>query len=231
MTRNQILIADDDPISLTMLRSVCERDGFAVTTAADGDQAYEILSKPDAPSLAVLDWLMPGMSGPDICRALRRPGDQRMLYLMLLTSKNHPDEIVEGLNAGADDFLAKPYHVEELRARIRAGMRLIALSEAQLERQRLQGVLEIAGAISHELNQPLQAIAGYTAVLKDDPHLDVEGKRIVAGLSEQARRVGRLTRRLMSITSYQTTDYDGAGTAIFDLRPEDATTNKDRSRP
>ena len=217
MGNKRILIADDDPVSLTMLKSVCERDGFEVSAVTNGDVALTELRDADSPQLAILDWMMPGASGPDVCRALRSDTSERFLYLMLLTSKNRPEEIAEGLNAGADDFLAKPYNVEELRARIRAGMRIIELTDALRDRQRLQGVLELAGAVCHELSQPLQAISGYSGAMLSESELPAAIRPAVDGIVEQTRRVGTITKRLMGITAYRSTAYNGAGTHIFDL--------------
>jgi len=124
-----ILIAEDDAVSRRMLEATLKKWGYDVVVAEDGDKAWEVLQREDAPRLAILDWVMPGLHGPQICRAVRSLGDQRYVYLLLLTAKSEKEDLVKGLEAGADDFLTKPFDAEELRARLRAGIRILDLQE------------------------------------------------------------------------------------------------------
>jgi two-component system cell cycle response regulator len=125
----KILIADDDPVSLLYLQDALQDSGYDVLTASDGKIAYEILQGPDAPMLAILDWEMPGMDGIDICRGVRDTVKDRYIYLVMLTSKSETEFIVQAMNAGADDFISKPFHIEELQVRLRAGRRISALEQ------------------------------------------------------------------------------------------------------
>jgi len=125
----QILIADDDRMSAEVLVRTLTPEMFEVTTAGDGAEALEILRRPDSPSLAILDWMMPKVDGPDVCRLIRSetPGAHR--YLILLTSRDAREDVVAGLQAGADDYLVKPCHKGELLARVSVGVRVLELQK------------------------------------------------------------------------------------------------------
>jgi two-component system, cell cycle response regulator len=125
----KVLIAEDDSISRTVLESLLMKWGYEVVVARDGTQAWDLLQKKDAPRLVVLDWMMPGIDGVEICRRLRAAGKGSYSYIVLLTMKGDPESIVEGLDAGADDYMVKPYNMEELRSRLRAGKRILELQE------------------------------------------------------------------------------------------------------
>jgi diguanylate cyclase (GGDEF)-like protein len=129
----KILIADDEAVSLRMLEKTLERAGYEVTAVSDGRKAVEELCRPEGPRLALLDWVMPQLDGPAVCRTVRRKRSQRHVYLMLLTSKNSKEEIVEGLESGADDYLIKPFDPGELKARLRTGRRILELEDNLLE--------------------------------------------------------------------------------------------------
>ena len=123
----RVLIADDSATSRILLRSALQRWGYQVIVAENGAQALEILSQPDAPSMAILDWVMPHMTGPEVCRKIRDTHREPYTYILLLTSKNSKDETVEGLDAGADDYIVKPFNEQELKVRLRAGKRIVDL--------------------------------------------------------------------------------------------------------
>jgi two-component system cell cycle response regulator len=124
-----ILIADDEPVSRRMLQGMLEKWGYDVIAVQDGDAAWGKLKSPDAPRLALLDWMMPGQNGVDICRALRRQRPEPYTYILLLTAKDAKESVVEGLESGADDYLTKPFNPQELKARIRVGLRLLELED------------------------------------------------------------------------------------------------------
>src|SRR5436309_2587820 len=122
-----ILVADDDAASRRALEVTLRKWDYEVTTAADGEQAWEILQAAEAPRLAILDWMMPGMDGVEVCRRLRRRSREPYSYILLLTARDDMQDVVQGLDSGADDYLTKPFDPEELRARLRTGRRLLAL--------------------------------------------------------------------------------------------------------
>jgi len=125
----RILIADDDPVSRLMLRGLAVKWGYEVVTAEDGNAAWNHLKSPDAPRMALLDWMMPGLNGVDVCREVRTHRPEPYTYILLLTAKNAKESVVEGLESGADDYLTKPIHPQELQARIRVGTRLLELED------------------------------------------------------------------------------------------------------
>jgi diguanylate cyclase (GGDEF)-like protein len=125
----KVLIADDDALSLLYLQDALQDWGYEVQTTTDGKSACEILQRPDAPMLAVIDWMMPGMDGIDVCRRIRETVKDRYIYLIMLTSRSETEFVVEAMNAGADDFIGKPFNAEELQVRIRAGRRISELEQ------------------------------------------------------------------------------------------------------
>lgn len=128
MTKLELLIAEDDALFQKILIQVLGSE-YNVIIANDGQQAWEILKRPKAPRLAILDWVMPGLSGPQVCRNVRSDASLSSMYLIILTAKNNEADIVSGLRAGADDYITKPFITAELRARVRVGERVLALQE------------------------------------------------------------------------------------------------------
>jgi two-component system, cell cycle response regulator len=131
----RILAAEDNPVCQLMLSRMLSSWGYEVVQAGDGVTAWQILQGQDPPRLAVLDWEMPGMDGVEICRRLRANGAAPYTYVVLLTARAQSGDLVAGMDAGADDYLTKPFNAEELRARLRAGRRILDLQEQLLHTQ------------------------------------------------------------------------------------------------
>src|SRR5882724_3024061 len=131
----KILIADDDAISRRVLHSFLTKWGYDVVVANDGLEAMKAFSALDAPRLAILDWMMPGLDGLQVCHQVRELSDGQYFYIILLTARDRSEEIVEGLYAGADDYISKPFNAEELKVRLRAGQRIIDLQKELLDAQ------------------------------------------------------------------------------------------------
>lgn len=129
----KILVAEDDSVSRKMLQKTLRQAGYEVIAVEDGERALKALRGEEAPRLALLDWIMPGKDGVSVCRAVREPSEHPYTYLILLSSKESKAEIVEGLESGADDYLTKPFDVEELKARLRAGERILELEDRLVE--------------------------------------------------------------------------------------------------
>ncbi len=129
----KILIADDEALSRRLLERTRGRAGYEVIAVENGKQALDQLCKPEGPRLALLDWVMPELDGPGVCRAVRTRSEQTYVYMVLLTSKGSKEETVLGLESGADDYLTKPFNAEELRARLRVGERILLLEDRLVE--------------------------------------------------------------------------------------------------
>ena len=146
----KILIADDDVTSRLVLAGVLRKHGDEVVVAVDGTEAWDAMQRQDAPRLAILDWVMPGLAGVDVCRRARTLESDQPPYIILLTSRGQKTDIVTGLDAGADDYLAKPFDPGELLARVDVGRRLIEL-QARLN--------EAREALAHEaMHDPLTGV-------------------------------------------------------------------------
>lgn len=126
----KIVIADDDQTTRRILLAVLKKEGFEVVSCCDGTEALHALQSEDAPMLAILDWMMPGMDGVDICRSLRISQAASQPYLILLTCKGYQEDVVSGLGSGADDYIIKPFSADELLARIKVGQRVLGLQSA-----------------------------------------------------------------------------------------------------
>jgi DNA-binding response OmpR family regulator len=151
----KVLIADDDPVTVKALVRLLQGWGYQTVSATDGTEAWAILKGKEAPSMAVVDWQMPGMNGDELCRSARTELPERSLYLLLITARNTGvEDKVTGLTAGADDFLVKPFDVPEMRARLQVGERVLKLQmelrrrveeleQAMTQVQQLRGLLPI----------------------------------------------------------------------------------------
>lgn len=140
---NAALIAEDDPIFRRILASWFKKWEYEVTAVENGLAAWEVLQSDDAPQLAILDWMMPEMDGVEVCRKIRGLDHGPYRYVLLLTAKDDKQDVIAGLEAGADDYLTKPFDVDELRARVRAGKRILDLQAALI---RAQNDLQFAAA-------------------------------------------------------------------------------------
>ncbi len=125
----KILIAEDDLISRRVLQSHLTKWGYEVLATSDGEEAWQALHSDDPPKLAILDWMMPKMDGVEVSRRLRNALDREYVYVLLLTAKGQKEDVIAGLEAGADDYLTKPFDALELQARVRAGARIIHLQD------------------------------------------------------------------------------------------------------
>jgi len=150
----KILIAEDDSISRRLLQAALVRWGYEVVVTTNGREAWEVLQNPDPPLLLVLDWLMPEVDGIEICREARQSDTLKSAYIILLTSRGSKEDVIQGLEAGADDYVTKPFDHGELRARVQVGARVVGLQcmlaervhqleEAMNSVKTLQGLLPI----------------------------------------------------------------------------------------
>jgi diguanylate cyclase (GGDEF)-like protein len=131
----QILVADDSPVSRRLLEAVLRKWGYQVVAVSSGTAAWEILQRDEAPHLAILDWMMPGLSGPEVCSMVRRHPKRHYTYLILLTSRHEKEDLIAGMEAGADDYLIKPFDNNELKVRLGPGRRIVQLQAELLKAQ------------------------------------------------------------------------------------------------
>ena len=133
----QVLIAEDDMVSRSMLEAMLKKWDYDVTVARDGDEAWQALQLEGAPQLAIIDWMMPGLDGIEICRLLKEKSSKdRQVYVLMLTARAEKEDIVLGLEAGANDYIIKPFNQHELRARLGVARRVIELQTALARRVR-----------------------------------------------------------------------------------------------
>lgn len=140
----KILIAEDDKTSRFILKGILVKWGHEILLASDGLEALDKLQSPERPQAAILDWMMPGMDGLEVCRQIKRMELPVPIHTILLTGKTSKEEIVQGLEAGADDYITKPFDTNELRARIRAAERMVRVQEALAQK-----VEDLKQALSH----------------------------------------------------------------------------------
>jgi phosphoserine phosphatase RsbU/P len=160
----RVLVADDEPVSRTVVTAMLRKAGYEVVLAADGAEALRALQSPDAPAMAIIDWMMPNPDGVEVCRRLRSIETDTPPYVILLTSRGSSDDVVTGLHAGADDYVTKPPHAEELLARVNVGARVVRLQQALAER-----VHSLQEALSNVKQlQGLLPICSYCKRIRDD---------------------------------------------------------------
>lgn len=151
----RVLVAEDDVTSRLILERLLPRWGYEVVSTRDGAEAWARLQDPEAPRLLVLDWMMPEMDGVEVCRRLRtRDSDMRYSYVIMLTAKGKKEDISEGMAAGADDYLIKPFEQSELQVRLRAGKRIIELQSELLQARRVLREHAMVDPVTGLYNRP-----------------------------------------------------------------------------
>jgi phosphoserine phosphatase RsbU/P len=160
----RILIADDDDVSRLSLRAMLSKRGHDLVPTSDGDEAWQAFQVEDPPKLAILDWLMPGMDGVEVCRRVRAAAKLKGVYLILLTSRGRQEYVLEGLRAGANDYITKPFDREELDARVHVGVQVV-----QLQTELALRVAELEDALRRVKQlQGLLPICSYCKKIRDD---------------------------------------------------------------
>ena len=169
----KILIAEDDPVSRRLLEAFLSKWGYDVVVTCDGREAWEVLNEVDAPSLVVSDWMMPKVDGLELCRKIREMQRSHYTYFIILTAKERKEDVIQGLEAGADDFLIKPFHQEELKYRVQIGERIIKLEQRIMvlaSTDPLTGVLNRRAFIERmeaEINRSIRESTPLSLILTD----------------------------------------------------------------
>ena len=160
----KILLAEDNEVTRKVLETHLAKWGYEVLAVGDGTRAWECLQKADAPHLLILDWMMPGMSGIEICRRIRLTESGHLKHIILLTARSEKQDIVEGFEAGANDYIRKNFDPDELKARVRVGARVVELQQALSKR-----VTELEAAMSHiKTLQGILPICMHCHKIRDD---------------------------------------------------------------
>ena len=216
------LVADDDPVARLLVKAVLEELGHVVLQAADGEEAWRMFLD-ERPPLVVLDVEMPKADGLEVCRRIRETEQSRATFVLVVTARDGDDELRTILDAGADDYLAKPATPEHLRARLTIADRRRAQDQArrsaeeELARARwLAGIGETTIALQHEINNPLAALLGHAELMHMDATQRGDHNEGVEVVLEQARRIAAIMRRLAALKNPQTVEYVG-GARMLDL--------------
>jgi DNA-binding response OmpR family regulator len=160
----KILIAEDDLVSRRVLEATLTKWGYDIVVACDGRAAWQVLQTEDPPPLAILDWMMPEMDGIEVCRKVREIASPTPIYIILLTTKSGKEDVVIGLQAGADDYVTKPFDRDELRARVQVGLRVV-----ELQRNLADRVRELEDALSRVKQlEGILPICSYCKKIRDD---------------------------------------------------------------
>ncbi len=162
----RVLVADDEQAIRRAIARVAQRAGFDVVVAQDGDAAWKAL-KNERVQIALLDWVMPQIDGIELCRRVRTCDRLRTTYVMMVTGLNDLDHIVQALDAGANDYVLKPFKPQELYVRLRAGARTVQLQHTLLHTQKMEAIGQLAAGIAHEINTPTQFIGDNVGFLRD----------------------------------------------------------------
>lgn len=149
----KILVAEDDPVTRRMLEAYLVKWGYEALIVADGQKAWQLLQQDQAPRLAILDWMMPGMDGTSICREVRKSNLQPYIYLILLTARGYKQDVIAGLEAGADEYLTKPFDPYELKARLRSGARIVELQDSLIQAREALREQAMHDPLTHLLNR------------------------------------------------------------------------------
>jgi diguanylate cyclase (GGDEF)-like protein len=219
-TKKRILVAEDDPVSRRLLEVFLVKWGFEVVLASTGLEALQLLERMDAPRLALLDWMMPGMEGIHVCQKLREFKDRPYVYVLLLTARTQKEDLLQGLESGADDYLTKPFDSQELRARLHVGQRILDLQDKLITagdellfratHDNLTGISNrgvIMDSVRRERSRQDRGATAFAIVLADIDHFkyvnDTYGH--LAGdavLKEIARRMTGFTRPYDTVGRY-----------------------------
>lgn len=210
----KILITDDNPVNLDIIKRIVKKDGYITATALNGAECIE-KTKIMNPDLIFLDICMPDMNGIDVCRVLKQE-DQLDIPIIFVTANRQKNVIKKAFDAGGTDYILKPINRTELLTRMESVLLQKIMIKKLVEKEKFSAVIETAGAVCHELNQPLQVVKGYSELLLTDISKNNPLHSKLKIIKDQTHKMGELTKKLMQITKYETKHYSG-DTKIIDL--------------
>jgi len=205
-----ILVIDDDDDYLTSMVALLRPLGYHVATARNGMEGWTMLDA-DSPDVLLVDWVLPDTDGVAMIRRMRASTEHRDRYVIMVTGRSGKEDLIHGMDEGANDYLPKPFNNEELLVRIRVGIRTKKLEEDLARQVRRSTVLAMAGSIAHEIGNPLSASTLIQQKLARDPRLTSvpEIARDLDALKSQLQRIESLVRKAQHITDVHTIPYAG----------------------
>lgn len=216
LPKQKVLIVDDEPINIKILEEILKID-YEVNFTMNGPDTLEIATSNDPPDLILLDIMMTGMDGYEVCKLLREDQRSKDIPVIFVTAGTDDETLKKAFDSGGTDYVRKPLNRIELLARIKSALTEQMLKRKLVEDEKLKGILEMAGAICHELNQPMQAIWGYSELLSMDISKDSTLYGYIKNIEAQVDKMRKITRNLMRITRYETRNYLGESSKIIDI--------------
>ncbi|MCP4021798.1 MAG: response regulator [Desulfobacteraceae bacterium] len=227
--RKSILVVDDSLTIRMQVKDLLEENGFKALLAENGETCLATIET-QIPYAILLDIVMPGMNGIDVCKKIRADNKYKNVPILILTTQGNIDSKVKGLAAGADDYLTKPFEIEELMARLKAVFRTKELydklksanqkikeqQKSVVEEERLKVLLQMAGATAHELNQPLMILLANIEILMTIDHIPSEVSKYLSAIEDSGKRISEIVKTIQTIRHDQIQSYPG-GKSIVDL--------------
>ncbi len=213
--KKRVLVVDDNPVNSRLVQAILEKEGYNTVSAMDGPSAIEAV-KIGKPDLVLLDIFMGEMSGLDACRIIKEDKETKDTPVIFVTANTDDAVLRKAFESGGTDYVRKPVNRVELLARIRSVLTQKMLTEKIVEQEKLQGVLEMAGAVCHEMNQPLQAVTWALELLLSETRQEERLSSAIRDIHRNIEKIGSITRKLQGITRYETMKYVG-DTRIIDI--------------
>ena len=210
-----ILIVDDNPVNTKLIKVIVEAAGYQTCFASNGRECIE-KAMACTPDLVLLDIDMPVMNGVDACRYLKKQQETKEIPVIFVTSNMEDNILKEAFNSGGTDYVRKPVNKIELLARIKTTLDSRRFHKERLEKEKLAGVIEMAGAICHEINQPLQSIYAYYETLTINGQMEKQVYEYFLKIHKQIKRISQITKKVSRITKYESRDYL-PGSKIIDI--------------
>ncbi len=221
----KILVADDEDDARNLIGIALQSKSHEIIFARDGEETLRLYEE-EKPDLLILDIQMPKISGLDVCESIKRNAGENFVPILLLTSRQELTNKLEGLGIGADDYITKPFSLVELEARVKAFLRIKALTDALRETKELLQLkekellaTEVAGTAAHELGQPLTSLLLHCRLLSSLSPESTEFKESLSAISNESTRMKKIVDRLASLKRYSPVDY-ADGLHILNLDEE-----------
>ncbi|MCD6184396.1 MAG: response regulator [Deltaproteobacteria bacterium] len=210
-----ILIVDDNPVNTKLIKVIVEAVGYQTCFASNGRECIE-KAMTCTPDLILLDIDMPVMNGINACRYLKKQQETKEIPVIFVTANLEDDILKEAFNSGGTDYVRKPVNKIELLARIKTTLDSRRFHKERLEKEKLAGVIEMAGAICHEINQPLQSIYAYCETLTLNGQMEKQVYDYFLKIHKQIKRIAKITKKVSRIKKYESRDYL-PGSKIIDI--------------